>query len=627
MESTGYADAQEFKQSVKEQQSKHVSHKSSFTVSYWRQILACTRREFWLVWGDKPTLYTKFFIILTNGLILGSLFYGQSNDTSSAFSRGGVAFISILFLGWLQLSELIKAVSGRVVIHRHKEYAFYRPSAVALARVLADFPQIFAMSVPFTIIMYFLGGLDVDVSKFWIYFIFVYVTTFNLTALYRMFAALSPTIDDAVRFAGTAFNLLILYTGYVIAKPQLLNQKIWFGWLYYINPITYAFEGVLTNEFAGRDMQCAPSQLFPQGTGIEPQYQGCAITGATPGNPSITGEKYLGATYEYTRSHLWRNFGALIAFTVLYILVTVVACELFSFVQGGGGALVFKRGAKKSSPQAPKTVDEERGGNGGDSSASSGQLQVTSSDSEKEFEKDVKAHPKTSKSDRIFTWTDVNFSVPYGGGERQLLDRAYGYAKPGVMIALMGASGAGKTTLLNSLSQRQVMGTVSGTFLVDGRPLGPEFQRLTGYVEQMDLHDKTATIREAIEFSAILRQERNIPRQEKLAYVDEIIDLLELGEIQDVLIMSLGVEQRKRVTIAVELAAKPSLLFLDEPTSGLDSQSAYSVIRFIQKLARAGHGIICTIHQPKSLLILQFDMILALNPVGQTFYFGPVGDY
>jgi ATP-binding cassette subfamily G (WHITE) protein 2 (SNQ2) len=77
----------------------------------------------------------------------------------------------------------------------------------------------------------------------------------------------------------------------------------------------------------------------------------------------------------------------------------------------------------------------------------------------------------------------------------------------------------------------------------------------------------------------------------------------------------------------VELAAKPSLLlFLDEPTSGLDSQSAYSIVRFLKKLARAGQAIICTIHQPSSVLIQQFDMILALNPGGNTFYFGPVGD-
>ncbi len=124
-----------------------------------------------------------------------------------------------------------------------------------------------------------------------------------------------------------------------------------------------------------------------------------------------------------------------------------------------------------------------------------------------------------------------------------------------------------------------------------------------------------------------MRQERDVPRAEKIAYVDKIIDLLELGDIQDALVRSLGVEQRKRVTIGVELAAKPSLLlFLDEPTSGLDSQSAYSIVRFLKKLARAGQAFVCTIHQPSSILIQEFDMILALNPGGNTFYFGPVGE-
>ncbi len=93
------------------------------------------------------------------------------------------------------------------------------------------------------------------------------------------------------------------------------------------------------------------------------------------------------------------------------------------------------------------------------------------------------------------------------------------------------------------------MGVVQGEMLVDGRPLGADFQRGTGFCEQMDLHDGTQTVREAIEFSAILRQEPTVPRQEKIAYVDTIIDLLELGEIEDVLVASLGVEQRKRLTI------------------------------------------------------------------------------
>lgn len=233
LKKSDYEDAKEFEGAVRESKSKTVSKKSPYTVSFVRQVIACTKREFWLTWGDKTTLGTKFFIIVSNGFIVGSLFYGESLNTSGAFSRGGAAFFSILFLGWLQLSELMKAVSGRAVVKRHEDYAFYRPSAVVVARVVQDFPLLFAQVIPFCVIMYFMTELDVDVSKFFIYMLFVYTTTFCITSLYRMFAALSPSIDDAVRFSGLALNLLILYTGYVIPKPQLLSEYIWFGWLYY----------------------------------------------------------------------------------------------------------------------------------------------------------------------------------------------------------------------------------------------------------------------------------------------------------------------------------------------------------------------------------------------------------
>lgn len=144
-----YEAAKEFEGAVRESKSKTVRKKSPFTVSFFRQVLACTQREFWLTWGDKKTLYTKFFIILANGLIVGSLFYGQSLDSSGAFSRGGSLFFSILFLGWLQLSELMKAVSGRDVVKRHEDFAFYHPSAVSIARVLQDFPLLLAQVIPF----------------------------------------------------------------------------------------------------------------------------------------------------------------------------------------------------------------------------------------------------------------------------------------------------------------------------------------------------------------------------------------------------------------------------------------------------------------------------------------------
>jgi ATP-binding cassette subfamily G (WHITE) protein 2 (SNQ2) len=330
----------------------------------------------------------------------------------------------------------------------------------------------------------------------------------------------------------------------------------------------------------------------------------------------VPGADYLQTSFNYSRSNLWRNFGVVIAFSILYLVVTVVGTETLSFVKGGGGALVFKKNKRAKKAVKEETADEEKVVAG----ESSGNSSETATANEEE------ALESISSSESVFTWKDVEYTVPYQGGERKILNKVNGYAKPGVMVALVGASGAGKTTLLNTLSQRQSTGVVGGEMLVDGKDLGKGFQRGTGFCEQMDLHDGTATIREALEFSAILRQDKGIPRQEKIDYVDKIIDLLELHDIQDVLVSSLGVEQKKRLTIGVELAAKPSLLlFLDEPTSGLDSNSAYSIVRFLKKLASAGQAIVCTIHQPSSVLIQQFDMILALNPGGNTFYFGPVG--
>ena len=185
--------------------------------------------------------------------------------------------------------------------------------------------------------------------------------------------------------------------------------------------------------------------------------------------------------------------------------------------------------------------------------------------------------------------------------------------------------------LLTTLSQRQSSGTITGEMLVDGKPLNSGFQKGTGFVQQQDNHLPTQTVREAIEFSALLRQPREVSTAQKLADVDYIIDLLELDDLQDAIIgvpgAGLGVERRKRVTIAVELAAKPDLLlFLDEPTSGLDSAGAASIIRLLRKLANDGQAIICTIHQPSALLFESFDNLLLLGMGGNTAYFGKIGE-
>lgn len=254
---------------------------------------------------------------------------------------------------------------------------------------------------------------------------------------------------------------------------------------------------------------------------------------------------------------------------------------------------------------------------------------------------------KSAYADRkALTWEHLNYDVPVSGGTKRLLNDVFGYVKPGTLTALMGASGAGKTTCLDVLAQRKTIGVISGDVLVDGRPLTSDFQRGTAYgtffflwsnsqaydayflvpAEQMDVHEGTATIREALRFSAYLRQSGDVPMEEKNAYVEEIIELLELQDLSEALVHSLSVEARKRLTIGVELASKPELLlFLDEPTSGLDAQSAWNLVRFLKKLANQGQAILCTIHQPSALLFESFDRLLLLERGGLTVYFGDIG--
>jgi ATP-binding cassette subfamily G (WHITE) protein 2 (SNQ2) len=169
-----------------------------------------------------------------------------------------------------------------------------------------------------------------------------------------------------------------------------------------------------------------------------------------------------------------------------------------------------------------------------------------------------------------FSFGNVCYFVDVDGNEKQLLNDVSGYVKPGQLTALMGASGAGKTTLLDTISQRKDVGRVEGQMFMGGMPLDETFSRSCGFCMQQDVHEPLTTVREALVFSARLRQSSSIPLKDKLSHVESIISLLELDSIADALIGEpgdggLNVEERKRVTIGVELAAKPTgLLFLDE---------------------------------------------------------------
>ncbi|CAK5123341.1 unnamed protein product [Aphanomyces euteiches] len=224
---------------------------------------------------------------------------------------------------------------------------------------------------------------------------------------------------------------------------------------------------------------------------------------------------------------------------------------------------------------------------------------------------------------------NLGYAVPNpkkGEPDLQLLQGVSGYALPGTITALVGSTWAGKTTLMDVIAGRKKAGQITGEILLNGYPATDlALQRCTGYCEQMDIHSDGVTFREALTFSAMLRQPSDVPTASKLAFVEECLGLLELTSLGDTIVRGSSVEQMKRLTIGVELAAAPSVLFLDEPTSGLDARSAKLVMSGIRKIASTGRTVVCTIHQPSTEVFAMFDSLLLLKRGGQTVFFGDLG--
>ncbi|EPQ31307.1 uncharacterized protein PFL1_01492 [Pseudozyma flocculosa PF-1] len=600
---------------------------SPLTTPWTSQVMACVVRQYQILWGDKSTLIIKQAAALLQALVIGSLFYNAPDTSAGLFLKGGALFFAVLYNSMTAMSEVTDSFTGRPVMAKHRAFALFHPSALCIAQIAADIPIILFTITHFGIILYFMVGLESSAGAFFTFYAVVFSITMCITALFRAIGAGFSDFQAAAKISGLAMTVLIMYTGYMIHKPDM---KHWFVWLYWIDPLAYAFESIMANEFRGKVIECVGHNIVPSGPGYEDRrFASCAgIGGAPRGNTSLTGEQYL-HSLAYADGHLWRNFGIVWAWWVFLVAITVFFTCRWQLAGDGGRKLLVPRERQhlvhqrlklNQDPEAAMTTAEKDAAAATSGAATEGGAAA-----------DNDLSSQLNRNTSIFTWKNLTYTVKTPGGDRILLDNVQGYVKPGMLGALMGSSGAGKTTLLDVLAQRKTDGTIQGSILVDGRPLSVSFQRSAGYCEQLDVHEAYATVREALEFSAILRQPRDVPRAEKLRYVDTIIDLLELHDLEHTLIGRVGsglnVEQRKRVTIGVELVAKPSILiFLDEPTSGLDGQASYNTVRFLRKLADVGQAVLVTIHQPSAQLFAQFDSLLLLARGGKTVYFGDIGD-
>ncbi|MER6469910.1 ABC transporter ATP-binding protein/permease [Streptomyces collinus] len=231
--------------------------------------------------------------------------------------------------------------------------------------------------------------------------------------------------------------------------------------------------------------------------------------------------------------------------------------------------------------------------------------------------------------DRLEEFVDtgeVSFSarhltVTVDGGKQILKDVSFGVPEKS-LIAVIGPSGSGKSTLLKALTGYRPAN--QGEVLYDNRNLYKQFAELRqriGLVPQDDILHKELTVKKALKYAAKLRFPADTTAAERDARIDEVLRELKLDIHKDKKVTSLSGGQRKRVSVALELLTKPSLIFLDEPTSGLDPGMDRDVMQLLRGLADDGRTVLVVTHSVAELAIC--DKLLVMAPGGAVAYFGP----
>ncbi|XP_021906480.1 pleiotropic drug resistance protein 1-like isoform X2 [Carica papaya] len=522
----------------------------------------------------------------------------------------GALFFAVNMIMFNGISELSMTIAKLPVFYKQRDLLFYPAWSYALPQWILKIPIMFIEVGLWVFFTYYVIGFDPNAGRLFKQFFLLFLVNQMASALFRSIAATGRTLVVANTFGSLALLILFALGGVVLSHDSV---KKWWLWGYWTSPMMYAQNAIMVNEFLGNSWR----HLLPH-------------SNVSLGVAVLKSRGFFPHAYWY-----WLGAGALFGFVLLFNFWFILALTFLN--------PVGKHQAIMAEESETTEHDNITGG-------SHGTLQSNTEGGDESIRRRMEIGSQSQGNMKkgmvlpfvphSITFDEITYSVDMPqemkaqgveGDRLVLLKGVSGAFRPGILTALMGVSGAGKTTLMDVLAGRKTGGYIDGNITVSGYPKKQEtFARIFGYCEQNDIHSPNLTVSESLVYSAWLRLNSDIDAETRKRFVEQVMELVELNPLRKALvglpgISGLSTEQRKRVTIAVELVANPSVIFMDEPTSGLDARAAAVVMRTVRNTVDTGRTVVCTIHQPSIDIFEAFDELFLLRRGGQEIYFGPLG--
>ncbi|XP_042510326.1 pleiotropic drug resistance protein 1-like [Macadamia integrifolia] len=593
---------------------KSKSHPAALTTDKYgvskKELLKASIAREWLLMKRNSFVYIfKTVQLVVMAFITMTIFLRTKMHRDSVLNGGtyaGALFFSLMSIMLNGFSEVAMTILKLPVFYKQRDLRFFPSWTYSLPTWILKIPISFIEVAVWVFMTYYVIGFDSSPARLFKQYLLLLCVSQMSSGLFRFIAAAGRNEIIANTFGSFSLLIILVMGGFILSHDAI---RKWWIWGYWVSPIMYGQNAISVNEFLGKSWK----QVVPN-------------TNETLGFAVMKNKGFFTEAYWY-----WIGVGGLIGYVFLFNILFTTALSYLSPFKSSQAVLTEVEDSTNEATELTNIPSKESR-DGTQRSTESG----TSSNQSNSRGMVLPFEPLSITFDEIRYSVDMPQELKAQGiteDRLELLKGVSGAFRPGVLTALMGVSGAGKTTLMDVLAGRKTGGYIEGRITISGYPKKQEtFARIAGYCEQNDIHSPNVTVYESLIFSSWLRLPAEVDEVKRKMFIDEVMELVELTPLRDALVglpgvSGLSTEQRKRLTIAVELVANPSIIFMDEPTTGLDARSAAIVMRTVRNTVDTGRTVVCTIHQPGIDIFEAFDELFLMKQGGQEIYVGPLGRY